>query len=116
MTTIDLTRIVTDAVLREMRDASGLGLRVMAAERAGCSRQHLARVESGERALTATSVVASPEPSPPAPSRCARPSTTLHTKQQEFRSLTFGVDAAPSDPFANEQYFHTLTLATAPSE
>ena len=32
MTTNDLTRIVTDAVLPEMRDASGLGLRVMAAE------------------------------------------------------------------------------------
>ena len=51
MTTIDLARTVAGAVLREMRDASGLTLRVMA-EKAGCSRQHLARVEAGERALT----------------------------------------------------------------
>jgi transcriptional regulator with XRE-family HTH domain len=51
MTTTDLTRTVTGAVLREMRDAAGLSLRVMA-ERAGCSHQHLARVESGERALS----------------------------------------------------------------
>ena len=34
-----------------MRDGVGMTLRTMA-ERVGCSHQHLARVESGERALT----------------------------------------------------------------
>jgi transcriptional regulator with XRE-family HTH domain len=34
-----------------MREAAGLTLRTTASE-IGCSHQHLARVESGERALT----------------------------------------------------------------
>lgn len=34
-----------------MRDGVGMTLRTMA-DRVGCSHQHLARVESGERALT----------------------------------------------------------------
>jgi len=42
---------ITGEVLRGMRDGVGMTLRTMA-ERVGCSHQHLARVESGERALT----------------------------------------------------------------
>ena len=60
MTAVDVTRTVTGAVMREMRDAAGLSLRVMA-EKTGCSRQHLARVESGERALTRDLTDAMPE-------------------------------------------------------
>jgi len=83
MTAIDMTRIVTGAVLREMRDASGLSLRVMA-ERAGAHASTSPGSSPANGRSPATSVVASPEPSPPAPSRCARPSATLHTRQQEF--------------------------------
>jgi hypothetical protein len=111
MTTIDLTRIVTGAVLREMRGASGLSLRGMA-ERAGCSRQHLARVESGERALTRdigrgiSRAIAGPHHR----DACSQAPDPPH-KTAGVRSLTDGVDAAPSDLFVGEQYFPTLTLA-----
>jgi len=44
MAAIDLTSTVPGAVLREMRDAAGLSLIVMA-DRGGCPRQHLARVD-----------------------------------------------------------------------
>ena len=39
-------------VLREMRHSAGISRRAMA-ERVGCSHQHLAAIESGERTLTA---------------------------------------------------------------
>ncbi len=42
---------ITGEVLRGMRDGVGMTLRTMA-ERVGCSHQHLARIESGGRALT----------------------------------------------------------------
>jgi transcriptional regulator with XRE-family HTH domain len=113
MTTIDVTRILAGAVLREMRAAAGLSLRVMA-ERAGCSRQHLARVESGERALTRdigrgicraiaarTIEIRAAKRDPP-------------HKTAGVRPLADSVDATPTDLFASEQYFHAL--ATAPSE
>ena len=43
MAATDLTSTVPGAVLREMRDAAGLSLIVMA-DRGGCPGQHLARV------------------------------------------------------------------------
>ena len=115
MTAIDLTRTVAGAVLRQTRKAAGLSLRVMA-ERAGCSRQHLARVESGERALTrdigrAISRAIAARTIEMHPAKRDPPHKTAG-----LRLLADGVDTAPSDLFASEQYFHTLTLATAPSE
>jgi len=83
MAAIDLTRTVTGAVLQEMRDAAGLSLIVMA-ERGGCPRQHLARVESGERPLTRdigrgiSRVIAARTIEMRAAKR------DLHTRQQEF--------------------------------
>lgn len=43
---------VAGEVLRAMRDGAGMSLRAMAS-RIGCSHGHLARVEYGERVLTA---------------------------------------------------------------
>jgi transcriptional regulator with XRE-family HTH domain len=115
MTAIDLTRTVAGAIPREMRDAAGLSQRVMA-EKAGCSRQHLARAESSERALTRdigrgisraiaarTIEMRAVKRDPP-------------HKTAGVRLPAYGVDTAPPDLFASEQHFHTLTLATAPSE
>jgi transcriptional regulator with XRE-family HTH domain len=110
MTTIDLTRSLAGAVLREMRDAAGLSLRVMA-ERAGCSRQHLARVESGERALTRdigrgiSRAIAARS----IEMRAAKGDPPYKTAG--VGPLADGVEAAPSDLFASEQYLHALTLA-----
>jgi plasmid maintenance system antidote protein VapI len=42
---------VTGEVMRAMRDGVGMTIRGMASS-VGCSHQHLARIESGQRALT----------------------------------------------------------------
>ena len=51
MPTTEPPHTITGEVLRGMRDGVGMTLRTMA-DLVGCSHQHLARVESGERALT----------------------------------------------------------------
>jgi hypothetical protein len=115
MTAIDMPRTVTGAALREMRDAAGLSLQVMA-ERAWCSRQHLARVESGERALTRDigRGISRAIAARTIEMRAAKRDPPHNTAG--VRPLADGVDTAPPDLFASEQHFHTLTLATAPSE
>ena len=86
------------------------------ADRGGCPRQHLARVESGERALTRdigrgiSGVIAARTVEMRAAKRHPPHKTA------GVRPLADGVDTAPPDLFASEQHFHTLTLATAPSE
>jgi len=51
MPTTESPHNITGEVLRGMRAGVGMTLRSMA-DRVGCSHQHLARIESGERALT----------------------------------------------------------------